>query len=73
MDISEKNLEETIEQVLLSRPATVAQLTQQGLHLPAPLYGPGTSMRPDDVAPGGYRKHLSAEEEVGELSCHSER
>jgi type I restriction enzyme, R subunit len=62
MDISEKNLEETIEQVLLSSPPPVAQSTQQGIHLPAPLYGPGTSnLRPDDVAPGGYCKHLSEE------------
>ncbi len=61
MDISEKNLEETIEQVLLSCPP-VAQSTLQGIHHPAPLYGPGTSnLTPDDVAPGGYRKHLSEE------------
>ena len=58
MDISEKNLEETIELVLLSRPATAALSTQQGVHLPAPLYGPVTSnLRPGDVASGGYRKH----------------
>ena len=62
MDISEKNLEETIEQVLLSSPPPAAQSTSQGIHLPSPLYGPGTSnLTPDDVAPGGYRKHLSEE------------
>jgi type I restriction enzyme R subunit len=62
MDISEKNLEETIEQVLLSNPLTVVQSTQQGIRLPAPLYGPGTSnLTPDNVAPGGYCKHLSEE------------
>ncbi|MGZ3629909.1 MAG: hypothetical protein ACXVDN_19895 [Ktedonobacteraceae bacterium] len=62
MDISEKNLEETIEQVLLSSPLPVEQSTSQGIHLPSPLYGPGTSnLTPDDVAPGGYRKHLAEE------------
>src|SRR6266568_6833461 len=63
MDISEKNLEDTIEQVLLSSPSPPAvQSTPQGIHLPAPLYGPGTSnLTPDNVAPGGYRKHLSEE------------
>ena len=63
MDISEKNLEDTIEQVLLSSPSPPAvQSTPQGIHLPSPLYGPGTSnLTPDNVAPGGYCKHLSEE------------
>ncbi len=60
MDISEKNLEETIEQALLSsRPPTV-QSTLQGIRQPPPLYGPATSdLTPDNVAPGGYHKRTS--------------
>jgi len=62
MDISEKNLEDTIEQVLLSSPPPAVQSTPQGIHLPSPLYGLGTSnLTPDNVAPGGYCKHLSEE------------
>jgi type I restriction enzyme, R subunit len=62
MDISEKNLEETIEQVLLSSASPPVQSTPQGIHLPSPLYGPGTSnLTPDNVAPGGYSKHTSEE------------
>jgi type I restriction enzyme R subunit len=62
MDISEKNLEETIEKVLLSSPSPPAQSTSQGIHLPSPLYGPSTSnLTPDNVAPGSYCKHLSEE------------
>ena len=63
MDISEKNLEDTIEQVLLSSPSPPAvQSTPQGIHLPSPLYGPGTSnLTSDNVAPGGYCKHVSEE------------
>src|SRR5712692_229830 len=62
MDISEKNLEDTIEQVLLSSPPPAVQSTPQGIHLPSPLYGPGTSnLTPDNVAPGGYWKQLSEE------------
>src|SRR5258708_38000023 len=60
MDISEKNLEETIEQALLSsRPPTV-QSTLPGIRQPPPLYGPVTSdLTPDNVAPGGYHKRTS--------------
>ncbi|HEY6287287.1 MAG TPA: type I restriction endonuclease [Ktedonobacteraceae bacterium] len=62
MDISEKNLEDTIEQVLLSSPPPAVQSTPQGIHLPSPLYGAGTSkLTPDNVAPGGYCKHTSEE------------
>ncbi len=63
MDISEKNLEDTIEQSLLS----IAVVTPPDnpdlvLHQPPPLYGPATSnLTPDNVAPGGYRKHISEE------------
>ncbi len=61
MDISEKNLEDTIEQVLLSSkivgPPDDPDLL---LNQPPPLYGPATSnLAPVNVAPGGYRKHTS--------------
>ena len=61
MDISEKNLEDTIEQSLLSI-AVVAPPASPDLvlHQPPPLYGPATSnLTPENVAPGGYRKHTS--------------
>jgi len=52
MDISEKNLEDTIEQVLLS--------SKSELHQPSPLYGSATSnLAPGNVAPGGYRKRAA--------------
>jgi type I restriction enzyme, R subunit len=64
MDISEKNIEDTIEQVLLSSETPSRDSKSQGIHLPPPLYGPGTSnLTPDNVAPGGYRKHTSEEYE----------
>src|SRR5436305_3390200 len=61
MDISEKNLEDTIEEVLLSYeivgPPDDPNLL---LHQPPPLYGPATSkLTPDNVKPGGYHKHIS--------------
>src|SRR5260370_15200984 len=60
MDISEKNLEDTIEEVLLSSGLPPVHSTLQGIHQPPPLYGPATSnLTPDNVAPGGYRKHTS--------------
>ena len=63
MDISEKNLEDIIEQVLLSYeivgPPDDPNLL---LHQPPPLYGPTTSkLTPDNVKPGGYHKHISEE------------
>src|SRR5437763_5020522 len=62
MDISEKNLEDTIEQVLLSSGSPLVPSTPQGIHQPSPLYGPATSnLTPDNVAPGGYHKHTSEE------------
>ena len=62
MDISEKNLEDTIEQVLLSSGSPLVPSTPQGVRQPSPLYGPATSnLTPDNVAPGGYRKHTSEE------------
>src|SRR2546421_2886714 len=62
MDVSEKNLEDTIEQVLLSVGLPPVQSTPQGIHQPPPLYGPATSnLTPDNVAPGGYCKHISEE------------
>ena len=69
MDISEKNLEDTIEQSLLSS-AVVAPPTNPDLvlHQPSPLYGPATSnLAPDNVAPGGYRKHSS--EDYDKVLC----
>ena len=60
MDISEKNLEETIEQALLSSVPSNVQSTLQGIRQPPPLYGPVTSdLTPDNVAPGGYHKRTS--------------
>jgi type I restriction enzyme, R subunit len=62
MDISEKNLEDTIEQVLLSSGSPLVPSTPQGIRQPSPLYGPATSnLTPENVAPGGYRKHTSEE------------
>ena len=62
MDISEKNLEDTIEQVLLSSGSPLVPSTPQGVRQPSPLYGPATSnLTPDNVAPGGYHKHTSEE------------
>ncbi len=60
MDISEKNLEDTIEQVLLSNSPPPVHSTSKSVHQPPPLYGPAPSnLTPDNVAPGGYRKHAS--------------
>ena len=61
MDISEKNLEDTIEQSLLSSVVVAPPASPDlVLHQPPPLYGPATSnLTPDNVAPGGYRKHIS--------------
>ena len=61
MDISEKNLEDTIEQSLLSSVVVAPPASPDlVLHQPPPLYGPATSnLTPDNVAPGGYRKHTS--------------
>ena len=60
MDISEKNLEETIEQVLLSNAQTAA--SEAAVRQPRPLYGADTSnLTQEDVAPGGYHKRTSAD------------
>src|SRR5438128_2357247 len=61
MDISEKNLEDTIEQVLLSNGSpTILAPRDMVLHQPRPLYGPATSnLAPDNVTPGGYHKRKS--------------
>jgi len=61
MDISEKNLEDTIEQVLLSSvKAASSDGARSAIHQPAPLYGPATSnLLQEDVAPGGYHKRRS--------------
>src|SRR5256712_9881985 len=60
MDISEKTLEDTIEQVLLSIGPPPVQSTSKGNRQPPPLYGPAPSnLTPDNVAPGGYGKHTS--------------
>src|SRR6266496_5947738 len=61
MDISEKNLEDTIEQSLLSSVVVAPPASPDlVLHQPPPLYGPATSnLTPDNVAPGGYCKHTS--------------
>src|SRR5260370_5784366 len=60
MDISEKNIEDTIEQVLLSSEPHPSHVTTRGIHQPPTLYGPATSnLTPNNVAPGGYRKHIS--------------
>src|SRR5579863_3725888 len=63
MDISEKNLEETIEQVLLSDgKAGSSGSSELELHQPHPLYGAATSnLAPDDVRSGGYHKRASDE------------
>src|SRR5438128_5610556 len=60
MDISEKNLEEAIEQVLLSRgKSALPGPSRLELHQP-PLYGVATSnLAQDEVAPGGYHKRTS--------------
>src|SRR5437016_12576405 len=61
MDISEKNLEDTIESVLLSTRAVPQSDTPEVvLNQPRPLYGSATSnLTQDTVAPGGYRKRKS--------------
>src|SRR6266852_3217939 len=60
MEISEKNLEDTIEQALLSNGLLNIQSTLQGIRQPSPLYGPATSdLTQDNVAPGGYHKRTS--------------
>src|SRR6266566_6403917 len=61
MDISEKNLEDTIEQSLLSSVVVAPPASPESvLHQPPPLYGPATSnLTPDNVAPGGHCKHTS--------------
>ncbi len=60
MEISEKNLEDTIEQALLSDGLPNIQSTLQGIRQPPPLYGPVTSdLAPDKVVAGGYRKRVS--------------
>src|SRR5579863_4901438 len=65
MDISEKNLEDTIEQVLLSQPdsaVTMVDASNAVLRQSRPLYGAATSnLVLDNVAPGGYRKRVSAD------------
>ncbi|GAC1647181.1 MAG: hypothetical protein NVS4B12_14740 [Ktedonobacteraceae bacterium] len=63
MDISEKKLEETIEQVLLAQPGvTMLDATNPYVRQSRPLYGSVTSnLVPKHVAPGGYRKHISAD------------
>jgi hypothetical protein len=61
MDISEKNLEDTIEQSLLYSLVVAPPASPDlVLHQPPPLYGPATSnLTPDNVAPEGYRNHSS--------------
>src|SRR5437588_898369 len=63
MDISEKNLEDTIEEVLLSNPQpAIVDGPDFILHQPSPLYGAATSnLTPGDVQPGGYYKRTSAD------------
>src|SRR5260370_477999 len=61
MDISEKNLEETIEQVLLAtvRPIDLNPARRE-IDQPAPLYGAMTAnLVTGDVVPGGYHKRKS--------------
>ena len=63
MDISEKNLEETIEQALL---AAVPPIDLDSLHpkfkQSTPLYGALTAnLATGDVIPGGYHKRKSEE------------
>lgn len=61
MDISEKNLEDTIEQVLLaSRLPLAPEPPELVLHQPAPLYGAMTSnFAPGSVQAGGYYKRVN--------------
>src|SRR5205085_8412666 len=64
MDISEKNLEDVIEQVLLSNGGASVldphDRVRHQLRPRRPLYGLATSsLTPDQVAPGGYRKRKS--------------
>ena len=66
MDTSEKNFEETIERVLLSKPkqdvSASALANPAGLRQPEPLYGAATSnLVADDVEAGGYQKRKSEE------------
>src|SRR5712692_8678442 len=62
MDISEKNLEDTIEQALLSGGFAAGLGTSLGMHQLPPLYGAATSnLPPDSVRPGGYHKHIAEE------------
>ena len=68
IDTSEKNLEETIEQALLTPLPGMVSVTGAGdlllrQSLPArPLYGAATSDLPaGSIVPGGYRKRLSAD------------
>src|SRR5260370_35136057 len=69
MDISEKNLEDTIEAVLLSTKAVPPSDTPDlVLNQPRPLYGSATSnLTQDTVAPGGYHKRKS--EEYNKAHC----
>lgn len=61
MDISEKNLEETIEQALLAAiPAVDLDAARLKVGQPAPLYGALTAnLASGDVVPGGYYKRKS--------------
>lgn len=61
MDISEKNLEETIEQVLLSNEKfALPDSLESAVRQSRPLYGSATSnLTQDDVAAGGYHKRTS--------------
>ncbi|MGI9060144.1 MAG: type I restriction endonuclease subunit R [Ktedonobacteraceae bacterium] len=61
MDTSEKNLEETIEQVLLSNEKSASpDSPESAVHQSRPLYGTATSnLAQDDVAPGSYHKRTS--------------
>src|SRR5260370_8892440 len=60
MEMTEKNLEDPMEEVLLSSGLPAVHSTLQGIHQPPPLYGPATSnLTPNNVTPGGYRKHTS--------------
>ncbi|HEY6541249.1 MAG TPA: hypothetical protein VIZ18_09935, partial [Ktedonobacteraceae bacterium] len=63
MDISEKNLEETIEQALLAAlPQVELNPARLALGQPAPLYGALTAnLAAGDVASGGYYKRKSEE------------
>ena len=61
MDISEKNLEDTIEQALLAAlPAVDLNPARREIGQPAPLYGALTAnLATGDVVPGGYYKRKS--------------